>query len=101
MARNTFLVYAGGHFLASRPRASFESPVLTVPFDDRAEFLGFLFQARQMNPTSLIEFHVSAREPRRVVCRALYNRTPILRVRGDDENLPPASNDDDLVVIHL
>ena len=101
MARNTFLVYAGGHYVASRPRASLENSVLTVPFDDRAEFLDFLFQARQMNPTSLIEFTVEVREPRRVVCRALYNRTPILRVRGDEENLPPAANDDDLVVIHL
>ena len=99
MARNTFLVYAGGHYVASRPRATLDGNVLTVPFEDRADFLDFLFQARQMEPTQLIEFRVDSREPRRVTCVANFNRTPLLRLRDEVENTPPGY--DDPVIISL
>ena len=99
LARNTFLVYAGGNYVASRPRAMFEHPVLTVPFETRADFLEFLFQARQMSPTRLVGFHVEERKARCVICQADFNHTPALRVNGDTENLPPAG--DDPIIIQL
>ena len=92
-------MYAGGHFIESRPRVIFEHPTLTVPFADRAEFLDFLFRARSLNPTRLIDFRVSSRELRRVVCTSVRNSTPVLRETGDLSNLPPT--DDSTVVIHL
>ena len=88
LAKNTFIVYAGGHFVESRPRASFDSPTLTVPFSNRAEFLDFLFQARSLSPTRLVGFRVLSREPRRVICISSHNYTPAIRVTGDTSDLP-------------
>ena len=73
--------------------------MLTVPFENRADFLEFLFQARQMSPTRLVGFHVEDRKARCVICVADYNHTPVLRVHGDIENLPPVS--DDPIIIRL
>lgn len=92
VAKNTFQIYAGGYFVESRPRAIYEHPVLTIPFTNRAEFLDFLFRARAMLPTRLVTFRVSSRELRRVACTVTSNLTPVLRVDGDESDLPPTSS---------
>ena len=89
LAKDTFIVYAGGHFVETRPRATFVHPVLTVPFSTRAEFLDFLFQARSLSPTRLVSFHVTSRDVRRVTCTSSHNYTPALRVEGDQSDLTP------------
>ena len=90
LARDSFIVYGGGHLAEIRPRATFRHPVLTIPFIDRDEYLDYVMQARQMNPTRLINFRVTSRNAREVICTSTFNMTPVLRVNGDVSNLPPA-----------
>ena len=99
LARDTFILYAGGHSAESRPRATYSKSVLTVPFVDRGQFLDFVMQARQMTPTRLIDFRVENRHAREVTCVATFNLTPALLVRGNE--MDPSVSQPDPVIIHM
>lgn len=87
----TFSLYSTGAAIEERPEHSLVENILTLKFRTSTEFQNFVRRAFFTEATRLVTFDMIERSPNHVICQAILNLTPKIRILG-----VPLESDDDL-----
>ena len=96
----TFTLFSTGAQIEDRPDYTLSESVLTLTFTSSSHFQNYVRRAFFTEGTRLISFEVLEKSPKFVICKAIFNLTPKIRILGE-----PLEPDDDLeapntVILH-
>ena len=87
----TFSLFSTGAEIQERPDHTLNGKILTLNFKTSHEFQSYVRRAFFTEGTRLVTFGVLEKSQKHVVCHAIVNLTPKIRVLG-----VPLESDDDL-----
>ena len=99
LAACSYGIYATGQEFPNRPSHVLGDTLLTISFETSIEFSDFCRRAFRIKASRLIAFTVQDAGEKRVLCKAIFNHTPILEVIGTITD--PDGDEDDVSIFSI